>query len=719
MIGRLLEDRVSLVSAGVIVVFALTSVLFGFPAPPGIVFLGLVIGSLIAFISIGIVLIYRTNRIINFAGADIGAVAAVLSVLLVGQAKMNYFLAVGIGLVTALLLGALIEFAVVRRFFKAPRLILTVATIGLTQLLVFIEVILPRAFNLDFVSVSIPTPFNFGFSIPDPRGGTVPVRFDGNHVLAILAVPLVVGGLGLFLRYTSVGVAARGAADNAERAALLGIPVKRISTIVWILAAGLSAIGSLLRAPTVGLSITGGAFGPFLLVRAITPAVVGRMENLRATFLSALALGVVDQSVYFRFGNPAITHLILFLVILASLLIRRGSGASSRAEEMSASTWQAIKEIRPVPQELKRVPEVRYGIPAAFGLLVLGMIAFGIFGSGFRVGTVSLIMIYGIIGASLVILTGWAGQISLGQVAFVALGAATTGMLVADKGWNLLLALLVAGVVGAISAAIIGLPALRIRGLFLAASSLAFGLFVSSMVLNPTYFDWLLPDGYIDRPILFGFDLNSDRTFYFLVLIILILVLASIRRLRRSRTGRVLIGSRDNERAARSFGVTVTRAKLTAFSFSGFYAAVAGGLYAMSQNGVNASALGVEKSLQVFVMVVIGGLGSIPGAMLGAAYYFGTQFFLSGAASLLASGLGMLILLMIVPGGLGQIFYGWRDSLLRWIAKRRGIVVPSLVADVRVDQSILLPGSRRGSEEQEALEIQLSPDPAAEHAGST
>ena len=718
MIGRLLEDRVSLVSVGVILLFTLTSFAFGFPAPPGIVFLGLVIGSLISFISIGIVLIYRTNRIINFAGADIGAVAAVLSVLLVGEAKMNYFLAVGIGLITALLLGALIEFAVVRRFFKAPRLILTVATIGLTQLLVFIEVILPRAFNLDFVSVSIPTPFDFGFSIPDPLGATTPVRFDGNHLLAIIAVPIVVGGLGLFLRYTSIGVAARGAADNAERAALLGIPVKRISTIVWILAAGLSAIGSLLRAPTVGLSITGGAFGPFLLVRAITPAVVGRMENLRATFLAALALGVVDQSIYFRFGNPAITHLILFLVILAALLIRRGSATGSRVEE-GASTWQAIKEIRPVPQELRAVPEVRYGIPVAFALLVLAMVAFGIFGSGFRVGTVSLIMIYGIIGASLVILTGWAGQISLGQVAFVAVGAAVTAMLVAEKGWNLLLALLVAGLVGAISAAIIGLPALRIRGLFLAASSLAFGLFVSSMVLNPTYFGWLLPDGYIDRPILFGFDLNSDRTFYFLVLIVLILVLASIRRLRRSRTGRVLIGSRDNERAARAFGITVTRAKLTAFSFSGFYAAVAGGLYAMSQNGVNASALGVEKSLQVFVMVVIGGLGSIPGAMLGAAYYFGTQFFLSGAASLLASGLGMLILLMIVPGGLGQIMYGWRDALLRWIAKRRGIVVPSLVADVRVDQSILLPGSRRDSAEQEAVELQLRPEPAAEHAGST
>jgi hypothetical protein len=94
-------------------------------------------------------------------------------------------------------------------------------------------------------------------------------------------------------------------------------------------------------------------------------------------------------------------------------------------------------------------------------------------------------------------------------------------------------------------------------------------------------------------------------------------------------------------------------------------------------------------------MVVIGGLGSIPGALLGAAYFYGVQFFLPPLYSLLATGLGMVILLMIVPGGLGQVAYGWRDGLLRWIANRHGVVVPSLLADARVEESALLPGAPR------------------------
>lgn len=694
MIEFLRRDVSTSIWAGLLVLMTLGSVFFGFPAPLGIVFLGAVIGSLIAFISIGIVLIYRTNRIINFAGADIGSVAAVLSVLLVAQRQMNYFLAVGIGIAAAALLGALIEVSVIRRFFKAPRLILTVATIGLAQLLVFGQLILPQAFNTDFVSVSLPTPFQARFSIPDPRGVTHAIFFDANHIITILAVPVMIGLLGAFLRFTSAGVAARAVADNADRASLLGVPVKRISTIVWIVAGALSAFGALLRAPTIGLSITGNAFGPFLLVRALAPAVIGRMENLRATFVSAVALGVVDQAAFRWKSDESFQNLVLFVVILVTLLLQR-RGEVSRGEELEASTWQSVREVRPIPRELRGVPEVRYGFRAAVGLLLVGLVGFGLFGSAFRVGLVSLIMIFAIIAVSLVILTGWAGQISLGQVAFAAIGAAVCGKLVADQSFPLPVALLIAGLVGAAVAIVIGLPALRIRGLFLAASTVAFALFISSVVLNPSFFGWLVPIGRFERPTMLGIDLASERSFYFVVLTVLLLVLGSVRSLRRSRTGRVLIGGRDNERSVRSFGVNLTAARLAAFALSGFYAALAGGLYAIQQNTVLATAFGVEKSLQAFVMVVIGGLGSVPGALLGATAFFSTQYFFSATVALLATGMGMLVLLMVVPGGLGQIMYGWRDGLLRWIAKRRGIVVPSLVADVQVEESVLLPGAQR------------------------
>jgi branched-chain amino acid transport system permease protein len=698
VIHAFLQDRSTVGWLIALAALVAASATTGFPAPLGIVFLGAVIGSLISFISIGLVLVYRTNRIINFAQADIGGVAAVLSVLLVAQLKINYFLGVAIGLATAVALGALIELTVVRRFFRAPRLILTVATIAVTQVLVFIGLILPRAFGLDFLTVDLPTPFDATFQVADTAGNTPPVIFTGNHLLAVLTVPLVIVAIGLFLKFTRVGIAARAAAENSERASLLGVPVRRISTIVWIVAAGLSAVGALLRAPTIGLSITGGAFGPALLVRALAPAVVGRMENLRTTFISAVVLGIVDQAVFFRVSDPSIRDLVLLGVIFGALLFARGRRAG-RAGDLEVSTWQQLREVRPVPRELKRLPEVRLGFRAAAAAVVAVLIAIGLLAPPYRVGQVALILTLAIIGVSLVVLTGWAGQISLGQIGFAGIGAAITGSLILKQDYNVLVALLAAGVIGAAVAAVVGLPALRIRGLFLAASTVAFGLIVGTVVLNVNYFGWLLPQDRIERPPLFGFDLASDRAFFFFVLIVAGLVLASARSLRRSRLGRVLIAARDNELAVRAYGINITTARLAAFAFSGFYAAVAGGLIALHQNAVSATSFGVEQNLQVFVMVVIGGLGSLPGALLGAAYFFGVQFFLPPIYSLLATGLGMVVLLTIVPGGLGQVAYGWRDGLLRWIANRRGIVVPSLLADVRVEESVLLPGARREEKE--------------------
>ena len=693
MITALLRDRSTLFWLACLIALVVSSATKAWPAPLGIVFLGAVIGSLIAFISIGLVLVYRTNRIINFAQADIGGVAAVLVVLLVAQTNMNYFMAVGIGLVTALALGALIELTVVRRFFKAPRLILTVATIAVTQVLVFIEIILPRIFGLDFLTVEMPTPFNAEFQVPDVATGLPAVIFTANHILAIVSVPLLIGAIGLFLKYTRVGIASRAAAENQERASLLGIPVRRISTIVWIVAAGLSAVGALLRAPTIGLSIAGGNFGPSLLVRALAPAIVGRMENMRATFVSAIVLGIVDQAVFFRLSDPSIRDAILLAVIFGALLFARKDRVG-RSEELEASTWQQLREVRPVPRELKALPEVRIGFRAVVVGLFALLVLFGLVGPAFRVGQVTLILILAIIGVSLVVLTGWAGQISLGQIGFAGVGAAVAGSLIVKQGVSVPLALLAAGLVGAVVAIVVGLPALRVKGLFLAVSTVAFGLLVGTVVLNKNYFGWLLPADRIERPPVFGFDLVSERGFFFFVLAIFVLILISVRSLRRSRLGRVLIAARDNEQAVRGYGVNVTSARLAAFSFSGFYAALAGGLFALHQNAVSATTFNVEASLQVFVMVVIGGLGSIPGALLGAAYYFSVVFFLPPIYSLLGTGLGMVVLLMVVPGGLGQVAYGWRDGLLRAIAKRRGLVVPSLVADVRVEESVLLPGER-------------------------
>jgi ABC-type branched-subunit amino acid transport system permease subunit len=174
-------------------------------------------------------------------------------------------------------------------------------------------------------------------------------------------------------------------------------------------------------------------------------------------------------------------------------------------------------------------------------------------------------------------------------------------------------------------------------------------------------------------------------------LIVLALLLVVVRGVRRSRTGRVLIAIRENDSAARSFGVNATRTNLACFALSGFIAAVAGVLLVHQQTGLQVGAGNLylpQESLRVFSMVVIGGLGSLPGVLLGATYVWGTQYFLPAQWTFLATGAGLLLILMILPGGLGAVLYDTRDWLLRQVAKRRKLVVPSLVADVRVEEPV-------------------------------
>jgi branched-chain amino acid transport system permease protein len=300
-------------------------------------------------------------------------------------------------------------------------------------------------------------------------------------------------------------------------------------------------------------------------------------------------------------------------------------------------------------------------------------------------------VIFGIVAASLVVLTGWAGQVSLGHMAFVGVGAAVGGALTDHRGWDLALGLLVAGVVGGITAVVVGYPALRRGGLTLAVSTLAFGLFVSSWLLNRTvpFMRDKLPGRRIDRGTLLGIELSSETAMFYACLGVLALAVFLVVGLRRSRTGRVLIAIRENDRAARAYGVNTARTTLASFALSGFLAAVAGALYVHQQTGLSPSSYLPQRSLEVFTMVVIGGLGSVPGALLGATYVFSVDFFLPIEWQFLATGFGLLLVLLVFPSGFGGVLADLRDGYLRKVAVRRNLVVPSLVADVRVEEESL------------------------------
>jgi branched-chain amino acid transport system permease protein len=293
----------------------------------------------------------------------------------------------------------------------------------------------------------------------------------------------------------------------------------------------------------------------------------------------------------------------------------------------------------------------------------------------------SLVLIDGIVVISLVILTGWGGQVSLGQYALVGVGAFVGAILMGKMHLPFLVALLGGASAGAVAAMALGLTALRIRGLYLAVTTLGFAIITTTLLLDHSHLGKYAPTK-IGRPTFLFVKTADNRAYYYVCLLALALAVWAANGLRKSRTGRVLIAMRDNERAAQSYGVNLVRTRLVTFALSGFMAAAAGVLLVAHEQALDAQTFGPEASVQIFLTAVIGGLGSIQGALLGALYFAIVNFTVHGdVGRLFASSFGVLVVLYAFPGGLGALAYSARDAILRRIAIRRRIWVPSLLAD--------------------------------------
>jgi branched-chain amino acid transport system permease protein len=494
-------------------------------------------------------------------------------------------------------------------------------------------------------------------------------------------------------------VAVRGSAENAERASLLGIPVKRLGTIVWVIAALLAGLAVTLRAPVVGTGIAG-LSGSSLLLRALAPAVIGRMENMGVTLAASLGLGVLEQGVVWNFHHADLVDPILLVAVIVALLVQRVG--KDRVADLAASSWRAVSEVRPIPAELRRLPEVRWATWGAGALLLAVLLVVPHLLSAASLSLASGVLIYAVIACSLVVLTGWTGQLSLGNMALAGLGAAVAAQLYLTFGWDMVRAIAAGTLTGGVLALVVGIPALRIRGLFLGATTLALAVATGTVFLQPQFVPWLAPSGTIQRPILFQrIDLGVEMNFYYVCLVAAALAVGVSIRLRNSQVGRSWIAVRDNERAARALGIDPTRAKMLAFACSGMLAAFGGSLFAFDIQSVPAGFFGGDTSLSLFVMVVIGGLGSIPGAIFGAAYVRIAQIYATGPTQLLVTGVGLLFVLLWLPGGLGSLLYSVRDAFLRRVAARRALVVPSLNMDAdmseRLERRVLVEGVASGT----------------------
>lgn len=360
--------------------------------PMGIVFGGLVTGALNALAAAGIVLIYRTHRVVNFAQTAIGATGGELTFQLLQLKHAPLWLAFPLGVAFAAAIGLLFDLLVVKRFFNAARLTLTVATIAVADFLRVVSAQLVNHFPFFPRDRSIAAELGLNSLrrlLPFPgwhfQVGARRLTFGFADVFALEMTVVALLLLAAFFRFTRAGVAVRAMAENSDRAAMLGISVGKLSSLVWIIAGALAGVGVILT----GLVVTPGTasgIAPAVLLPALAAAVIGRMRNLPVTVGAAVVISIVSQATlnsYRRDG--ALIDVGLFVVVAVGLFFQRRR--SQRSEDAGSAGWEAVEEQRPVPKELRTLTPVRF---TRYGLAVLGLLILVGYPFVFSTGTIVL-----------------------------------------------------------------------------------------------------------------------------------------------------------------------------------------------------------------------------------------------------------------------------------------------------------------------------------------
>ncbi len=685
------------------------------------VMLGLVTGLTYAAFAAGFVLIYRSTGVLNFAHGEVGAFGVALFVLLLAQYRVNWWLSFVLALAACAAIGMAIELIVIRRLFASPRLVVLIATIGVGQIVIFAKFHLPSV----VAPGPIPAPFQATWTPTDH------IRLQARELVVLAVIPVLIGVLAWFISRTRFGLAVRASASNPDTARVYGTSPRRTSTIVWTISGAFAAATAIFLAPLQGInSAQAGtaAIAEPLLLRVLVVSLLARMRSLPGTLVGGMAVGVAEALIRANVdsANRSVVDVYLFLAVLvAVLVVIRTTGEQE--------SWSLAPRVRAIPSRLESVWWVRrlnaLGFVALFGFFTLLGMTLSTSSSLF---TWTSILLFAMVVLSMTVLTGWAGQLSLGQYAFVGLGGLTVLGLTQGNDipvpfdlfdlslqlpWAL--AMVVATALGVVVAVIVGVPALRVRGLFLAVTTLAFAvasatwLFLQDFFTGGTSFPRPAEKPVLDiGPIHIDFD-ASRRNYYFLCLVSLAVVAAVVARLRRTGIGRSWIAVRDNEEMAAASTVSPTRMKLTAFGVAGGIAAYSGGLLVTLVPSLQPDSLfRAGESIVVVATAIIGGLGSVAGPILGALWVRGIPQVipeeLDDLVRLVTSSIGLLVLLMYFPGGLLQIIYSIRDKLLERADRRmaeRG-VAPGAV----VPESALEPAERRSP-------VATRPEPAVAAAG--
>ena len=650
--------------------------------------IGSVRGLIISLIAMGIVLIYRSSRVINFAVGDLGVPSAALLGVMVGAHGWPYWPALIGALAVGTFAGALVELSVIRRLFNAPRVIVLVATIGVAQLAQAVTLALPE-YRTGSLQTTFPSPITGEWHLPGD------IVLKGGQLMALIIVPIVTVLLWWLLGHTAFGESVRASVGNPDLARLTGINPKMVSTAVWSIGGFLSAMAVILLA-TESTSSDLVAIGPSTLLKGLAAALVGRMVSFPKAVIASVAIGIIEQLLFFNFTSE--TGLVQFVLFLAVVLL---VSRRTRAVDMGTESFQFAPRHHVISARLreiwwvKRLPQLMTALCLVFAVVLpLVMTESG------KQLTYAEVIGFAICATSVTVLTGWGGQLSLGQMAFAGLGALSAATMVRGADFTLGIAsfhlvdgtipqvpfgfaLLLGAVIACVTAMLIGVSALRVRGLLLAASTLAFAIAAQVYIFRQPILSLGRQTVRLPRDDIGPFNLtDKNQGYYYFSLAVLVVVLLVIGRLRHSGVGRTVIGVRENEPAAQAFTVSPTRAKLTAYGLAGFIAglggAVLGGL--VVSIGYNSTLFRVEDSFAIVSIAVIGGIGSIAGAVLGAVWVIGLPAFWpdNELVPLFTSSIGLLLILLYIPGGFTQIIYWIRDQLLSRVERRLGPAPPKV-----------------------------------------
>ncbi len=462
-----------------------------------------------------------------------------------------------------------------------------------------------------------------------------------------------------------------------------------------MLAGGLAAVTTVLSAPLSNANASStGVLGPGIMLRTLAVAVIAGVSSMPIALVAGVGLGITEAVMFYNDPtNPGRIDGLIFVVVLVAVLVLSSRNRSLGKRERFSFAPRA----RPIPEALRGNWLIRnHGRVGGYAALALAVIVPLVVTSQSRQFLYTQILLTALVALSLTVLTGWVGQLSLGQFALVGVGGVTAYALFESQ-VQFPLALVLGAAAAALAAVIVGVPALRMRGLFLAVTTLALAVAAPWMLARPLFKISSDTPTVMPRPIIGSFSMAPERTYYWVCLAVLALVVIGLARLRRSGLGRAMLAVRDNELAASAMGLSPTRVKLVAFATSGAIAGLAGGLLVGLLQQFSTDRFGAYPSLLVLAVAVVGGLASITGAVLGAVFVVGLPalFPNSTQAGLLTSGAGLLILLLYFPGGLVQILYNVRDVALAAVANRRPAPPPGPAPDRRFPSALRAVPSRR------------------------